>query len=244
MLGVGVDVLSLDEATSRVLELLAERAETCRYVVTPNLDHAVLLDRNANFRSAYADAALCLADGTPLLWAARLAGQALPERVAGSDLGPRVLGAAPEGTRVFLLGGSEEASRRAAENVATRFSNVNVVGRASPPLGFERDPAISRSLVEQIRSSDAQLVIVGLGAPKQELWVHAHRDDLGGTVALCIGATIDFLAGTKKRAPRWMQENGLEWLHRAASEPRRLALRYAKDALALPRLWFKYRSSS
>lgn len=244
MLGVRVDVLSLDEATTRVLELIAEPAETCRYVVTPNLDHAVLLDDSAPFRAAYADAALSLADGTPLLWAARLDGQRLPERVAGSDLGPRVLASVPGGTRVFLLGGSEEASSRAAENVAQNYPNVKLVGRASPPFGFERDPSISAALVAEVRQSGAELVIVGLGAPKQELWVHAHRRELGGTVALCIGATIDFLAGTKRRAPRWMQKSGLEWLHRAASEPRRLALRYAKDALALPRLWFKYRASS
>ena len=244
-LGVSVDALTLEEAVRSITGWLSQQSEnskhSCRYVVTPNLDHAVLLSEREDFRNAYAEAALVLPDGMPLLWAARLRGNPLRERVAGSDLGPAVLAAAPEGTEVFLLGASEEASLIAAKKIEERCPNVKVVGRSCPPLGFEHVPQQSEEIVRHIRASGARLIIVGLGAPKQELWVHAHRELLVGTVVLCLGATIDFLAEKKKRAPQWMQRLGLEWVHRVASEPRRLAHRYAKDAWRLPGLLWRNR---
>ncbi|MGH7134958.1 MAG: WecB/TagA/CpsF family glycosyltransferase, partial [Pirellulales bacterium] len=107
-----------------------------------------------------------------------------------------------------------------------------VVGTNSPPAGFEQDKAQNEAILKAIEDARPDVLIVGLGAPKQELWVHAHLQRLSAPVALCVGATIDFLAGEKRRAPRWMRQSGLEWLHRAASEPRRLAKRYVSDAWA------------
>jgi N-acetylglucosaminyldiphosphoundecaprenol N-acetyl-beta-D-mannosaminyltransferase len=113
---------------------------------------------------------------------------------------------------------------------------VRVVGFYSPPLGFERDATENTIILERIAAARPDVLIVGLGAPKQELWVHAHRDEIAAPVALCVGATIDFLAGHVARAPAWMQRCGLEWLHRLSSQPRRLASRYARDAWIFPRL--------
>ncbi len=237
-LGTHVDALTLVEAGRRVVDWLAEPEFACRYVVTPNLDHAVLLRDNEQFRAAYDQAALVLPDGMPLLWAARLNGSPLPERVAGSDLGPFVLAQAPQGTRVFLLGASDEASQRAQARIERDWPQLDVVGRLSPPFGFENSTEWSNAIVEAISGSRAQLVVVGFGAPKQEIWVHAHRHRLPSTVVLCLGATIDFLAGLKLRAPVWMQTTGLEWLHRAGTEPRRLLGRYIKDGMRLPGLLY------
>ncbi len=240
-LGTHVDALTLAEASAKIVSWLGEPSASCRYVVTPNLDHAVLLEERADFRAAYEDAALVLADGTPLLWAARLNGYPLPERVAGSDLGPRVLADAPAGTKVFLLGGAEAANEAARANIERTWPHVRVSGRLSPPRGFESSAEWSTTILAAIERSEAALIIVGLGAPKQELWTHAHRESLAGRVVLCLGATIDFLAGHKLRAPLWMQRSGLEWLHRAGSEPRRLVARYARDAARLPGLLLKDR---
>ncbi len=217
----------------------AEALPPCRYVVTPNLDHAVLLLNDKALRQAYSEAALVLADGMPLVWASQLFQRPLPERVTGSDLAPEVLGAAREGTKVFFLGASEASSKKAVENVALQFPGIEVVGRLSPPFGFENSPEWSQKIAEQIAESKAQLVVVGLGAPKQEIWVHKHQHAMRGTVVLCVGATIDFLAGSVKRAPAWAQKSGVEWIHRLLSDPRRLARRYGKDALYVPRLLFR-----
>jgi N-acetylglucosaminyldiphosphoundecaprenol N-acetyl-beta-D-mannosaminyltransferase len=156
--------------------------------------------------------------------------------VTGSDLTPRVLAAAPAGTRVFLLGGSEAAAEAAQRNVQERYPGLIIAGRLSPPRGFEHDAEWSKRIVQAITASHAQLIVLGLGAPKQELWAHKHADQLPSTVMLCVGATIDFLAGTVVRAPRWMQKTGLEWIHRLLSDPGRLVRRYARDAWYLPRL--------
>jgi len=241
-LGCEVHALSLAEARDVVLGWLDgigadnQHLLPCRYVVTPNLDHAVLLRSSEPLRAAYEEASLVLADGMPLVWAAKMFRRALPERVAGSDLGPAVMEGAESGTRVFLLGASEESSKRAAEVVSERYPQLVVAGRMSPPMGFEKDPEWSEKIVSAIRESKATLVLVGFGAPKQELWVHAHHKQLPGTVVLCIGATIDFLSGSVKRAPAWAQKMGAEWIHRLLSDPGRLAKRYGKDAVYLPSL--------
>lgn len=244
-LGCYVDPLTLDDATECVLGWLAEVATAratggalphARYIVTPNLDHAVMLAEPGPLRDAYANAALVLADGMPLVWASKVFRRPLPERVAGSDLGPAVLTAAPAGTKVYFLGASEDSSRRAVARVRDEFSQVEVVGRMSPPFGFEHDESWSERICSDIRASEATLVIVGLGAPKQELWVHRHAERLPGTAILCLGATIDFLSGAVRRAPTWARRWGVEWVHRLLSDPKRLTKRYAKDALFLPGL--------
>lgn len=170
--------------------------------------------------------------------ASRLLGKPLVARVAGSDLVPSVFEAASphDPLRVFLLGAAPGVADRAAPLVEARYPAVRVVGAYGPPFGFERDSAENDRILEMIRAAKPELLLVGVGAPKQELWVHRHRDGIDAAVALCIGATIDFLAGEKARAPRVLQRIGLEWLHRALTEPRRLVPRYARNAVEFPKL--------
>jgi len=228
----------MSEAVDRIYTWVGSEKKECRFVVTPNVDHAVLFQEHAGLRKAYADAALVLADGMPVVAAARLLGHPLPERVAGSDLAPALFAAAEQrGTlRVYLLGAGLGVAERAAANIATHWPAVEVVGTYSPPLGFEYDSNENERILARIAAVQPDILIVGLGAPKQELWVQKHRGQIRANVALCIGATIDFLAGEKKRAPRWMRRLGLEWLHRVGSEPRRLLKRYLRDGWVFPAL--------
>jgi N-acetylglucosaminyldiphosphoundecaprenol N-acetyl-beta-D-mannosaminyltransferase len=127
---------------------------------------------------------------------------------------------------------------RAKEVIHATWPMVKVVGTLSPDFGFDKKPLVSKAICEQINDSGADLLVVGLGAPKQELWITQYASEISVKVALCVGATIDFIAGEKSRAPLWMQKIGLEWLHRMLSEPRRLVLRYTLDAIVFPWLVF------
>ena len=237
--GVSIDAVRMSDATAQVFDWIEHPDGQCHYVVTPNVDHTVMLQENSGLRDVYEDASLVLADGFPVVLAARLLRKALPGRVAGSDLVPALCEEANQKGKLlslFLLGAMPGVAERAKANIEQRWPAAEVTGLYSPPLGFENDDAENAKILAMIADAQPDVLVVGLGAPKQELWVHTHRDDIAAPVALCVGATIDFLAGEKKRAPFWMQKTGLEWLHRVASEPKRLARRYARDAWIFPQL--------
>jgi N-acetylglucosaminyldiphosphoundecaprenol N-acetyl-beta-D-mannosaminyltransferase len=255
LFGVEIDPLRISEAVQKVLAWVDEPGQ-CRYVVTPNLDHAILLQEHEGLRRAYADAGLALVDGMPVLLAAKLLRRGIPERVAGRDLVPALFDAASQRflrhtglesarhLRVYLLGAGPGVAQRAAVQIERRWPGVEVAGCYSPAIGFERRPEENDAILDRIVTANADVLVVGLGAPKQELWVHAHRDRIAAPVALCVGATIDFLAGERRRAPKWMRAIGMEWFHRMASEPRRLAKRYLRDAVRFPSLlWNEWRQT-
>jgi N-acetylglucosaminyldiphosphoundecaprenol N-acetyl-beta-D-mannosaminyltransferase len=238
LFGIEIDAVRMDDAVDRLVQWIEHGGEGCRYVVTPNADHAVLLQEHAPLRLAYADAHLVLADGMPVVLASRLVGRPLPERVTGADLVPALFDAArgDRPLRVFLLGAGPGVAERAAQKIEARWPAVRVCGTYSPPMGFEHDAAENGAILARIAEASPNVLVVGLGAPKQEVWVHEHRHRIHARVALCVGATIDFMAGEKPRAPVWMRRCGLEWLHRLASDPGRLARRYARDAWVFPQL--------
>jgi len=248
LFGIAIDNVTMAQALEclRML-LLDERGH--HYVVTPNVHHIVRLRRDARFRQAYAGAALVLADGMPLVWASRSLGRPLKMRVTGADLLPYVCEmAASLDKSVFLLGGGDGVAERAADNLRLAYPRLQVAGTYSPPMGFERDPAEERRIVERINGAHPDVLAIGLGAPKQELWIAAHRDELHFRVALCIGAALDYVAQTLKRAPHWMQSRGLEWLWRLVHEPRRLWKRYLVEDLAFASVvleeWWRRKSTS
>lgn len=225
--GTPVDALSMEDAVRRILEH-AGRGGPPAVVVTPNVHHAVLLRDSPRFREVYARAWLSLADGMPLLWAARLLGTPLPEKVSGSDLFPRVCAAAAEtGARVFLLGGRPGAADEAARVLRERHPGLRIVGTYCPPMGFESDPVEVERACAAVRSAAPDVLFVGLGAPKQEFFLHDHRERLGVPVSVGVGVSFEFVAGMVQRAPPWMQSAGLEWAYRIWREPRRLWRRYA-----------------
>lgn len=241
LFGMQIDRLSMMQAVEQVYGWLESADRSCRFVVTPNVDHVVQYQENVELRRAYSQAAMVVADGWPLVVASRLLGQALPERVPGSDLVPQLFAAAQHRRpiRVFLLGAAEGVAQRAADRIHCQWKDVSVVDTYSPPLGFETNDSENVKILQMINQSQPDLLVIGLGAPKQELWISRHHHKLEAKVALCVGATIDFLAGEKKRAPRIFQRFGLEWLHRMLSEPRRLVRRYAHDARIFPQLLWR-----
>jgi N-acetylglucosaminyldiphosphoundecaprenol N-acetyl-beta-D-mannosaminyltransferase len=246
MFGMEMNRMSSQEAVAEVLRWIDEDDGTCRYVVTPNVDHAVMFQENPALRASYEEASLILADGAPVVWASHLLGRPLPERVTGSDLTPAIF-AAYTGERplkLYLLGAAPGVAQRAAVEIEKQWPLIKVVGSYSPPLGFEHNERENESIIARVNADQPDLLILGLGAPKQELWIHRHHKRLTASAALCVGATIDFLAGEKSRAPKIVQRAGLEWMHRLLSEPRRLFRRYARDAWIFPQLmWREWRNA-
>ena len=240
MFGVTFDNLDIVEAVGRIGRWLSHDDRLCHFVVTANVDHVITLDASPEFRSAYRGAAMVLADGRPVVWASHLLGKPLKGTVPGSDLVPAIFDhacATRQSTLpVYLLGAAPGVAVRAKDVIEKSWGQVRIVGLYSPEPGFENDEKECQYICSEINKSGAALLVVGLGAPKQELWVRKHSAILHIKVALCVGATIDFIAGAKARAPMWMRRCGLEWFHRMASEPRRLARRYARDAIIFPRL--------
>jgi N-acetylglucosaminyldiphosphoundecaprenol N-acetyl-beta-D-mannosaminyltransferase len=226
---VEVDRVTLQGALDAI-ELLVE-AGRGGVVVTPNVDHIVIAERREDFRAAYAAADLSLADGQPVVWASRLLGAPLPERVAGSDLVmPLMARAASRGWRVFLCGAGPGVAEAAADRLR-REHGVDVVGTAAPRVSI--DPGASdaegEEAVRAMRAARPHLVLLAFGAPKQEVWMHRQRQALAPAVLLGVGASVDFIAGRVRRAPRWVSRAGLEWLWRLGREPRRLWRRYLVD---------------
>ncbi len=243
LFGIKIDSINMREALNRIEDWVAAAEDPvkgeCKYVVTPNVDHTVLLQENEALQNAYVEAEMVLADGHPIVWASRLLRKPLPERVPGSELVPKLFGRFEQNKRplrVFLLGAATGVAARAADNMKKQWPNVETVGVYSPPMGFENDQNETDIILGRLALCRPDVVVVGLGAPKQEIWVHKHYKQFHAKAAFCVGATIDFLAGEKQRAPVWMQKTGIEWLHRMMSEPNRLVKRYAKDAWVFPQL--------
>lgn len=200
------------------------------YVVTANVDHVVRFRNVPAVRHLYLGADMVVADGMPLIWASRILGRRLPERVAGSDLFPHLSArAAREGLSIFLLGGAPGTADRSSTILRERHPTLRIAGTYCPPMGFEKDAAENRKVIETIRAADADILFVGLGSPKQEMWIAAHRDACGARLSLGVGISFSFLCGDVVRAPRWIQRLGLEWFHRLAQEPGRLWKRYLVD---------------
>jgi len=220
-----IDPLTFDEAIDAIDALIA--SDKGGTVFTPNVDHVVQVDEDPRFRSAYAGAALSLVDGMPVLWAARLMGQRLPQKISGSDLVvPLMKRAAARKWRVYFLGGAEGAAERAKERLEREIPGLTIVGTSSPRIAIDEPAERRAATLAEVKAAKPDLVLVALGAPKQELWSDAVAKELRPAVLIGVGASIDFLAGVVTRAPAWMSENGLEWLYRLGQEPRRMWRRY------------------
>lgn len=243
-LNTRIDNLTFDEALQRIEELTDSKEGG--YVVTPNVDHIVQLERNPAFRRAYEESSLVLTDGKPLIWFSHLLHCPIKEKISGSDLFPRLCAlAARRGYKMYFLGAGEGIAAKAAENLRKKYPGLQVVGIDSPEYGFEKDPARTRQIWEQIQECRPDLLAVGLGTPKQELFLWQNRKRLAdnGILAFGLGASFDFEAGVVRRAPKWMQRCGLEWFYRLCREPRRLFKRYFGDGLRILPIVWKYRKS-
>ncbi len=242
LLNTYVNNVTLDEAVEFLLQKIRE--QTPAYVVEVNVDVVVKMETDPVLRQITDNADLTLVDGQPLIWISKLYGRPLKMKVSGSDLVPTLLqAAAKEGHSVFVLGGKEDAARKAAENIKACYPGLVMAGALSPSMGFEKKPEEVAYIRETLQKVKPDILLACFGCPKQEKWVSEHYRDCASGVTLCAGATVDFLAGNIKRAPKVFSENGLEWFYRFVKEPKRLFHRYFVDDMQIFRLAWKYRNA-
>ena len=211
------------------------------YLVTANLDFAFQASRDIELHRILVEAELVLCDGTPMVWLSRLTGAPLRERVAGSDLIPKLAErSAIEGWRIFLLGGDPKYLKAATENMLQKYPGIVISGTYSPPFA-PIDKYNHADISERIKLAAPDILLVAFGCPKQEKWIYRHYRELGVPCCIGVGATIDFLGGKVRRAPGWVGKMGLEWIVRLAQEPRRLMGRYLKDIHFLVTQYIKER---
>lgn len=220
-----VDAITYEDALSYVFAW--SRARESRYVCVATVNNVMEAHNSGDFRRVMNEADLITPDGMPLVWALRLLGCRNARRVYGPDLTPALLEkAAVSGVPVGFYGASAETLRRLSDVLAVRFPGLHVVYQFSPPFR-PLTPEEDQRVIDEINSSGARILFIGLNTPKQDYWMAAHKGHVRA-VMLGVGAAFDFLAGTKRQAPRWMMPLGLEWLFRFATEPKRLWRRYLK----------------
>jgi len=227
LLDVWVDAIGRADALARIESFVEGR--TPHQVVTVNVDFLRLARERPIFRDVLNAADLAVPDGMPLLWAARLLGNPLPERVTGVDLiGACAELAARRGYRPFFLGAAPGVADTAADRLRARMPGLTMAGTYAPPRG-SCDPDEDRRMIDQVTDARPDMLFVALGAPRQDEWIRAHLAELDVPVCMGVGGAFDLLAGHVRRAPAALQAAGCEWLWRLAQEPHRLARRYLVD---------------
>ena len=235
-----IDNLTMAETLNEIDKLIQKK--NCSYVVTPNVDHIVRLEKDEELQKVYKNASLILTDGKPLIWISKWYNTPIKEKISGSDLFPKVCElAANKNYTMYLLGAAEGVADTAAKNLMQKYKGLNIVGTYSPPFGFEKDKKELDKIKEQIQKVHPDILIIGLGCPKQEKFMYHHCKELGVPISFGLGASIDFEAGNIKRAPKWMSNHGLEWLYRFSKETKRLFKRYFVDDLKIISVARKYR---
>lgn len=202
------------------------------WLITANLDFLRRYAKEPDMRALYASADLTVADGMPLVWASGILGTPLPERVAGSALLYRFADrAAREGRSIYLLGGDPGAGEGAIETLCQRAPGLRIAGHSAPRFGLHPNSSELAGTLDALQAARPDLLLVGLGSPKQERVIHALRAHFPSMWMVGVGISFSFAAGQIARAPEWMRKSGLEWVHRLAQEPKRLARRYLVEDL-------------
>ena len=229
ILGVAVDAVTMPEAVAAVEYYMDARAGVT--VATANAEMIMRATKDAAMRDVLAAAALVVPDGAGTVWAARHLGHAMPERVAGYDLVQELLRRAPAAhRRIYFFGAAPGVAEKAKAKAEQLYPGIEIVGVRDGFFSADMNDAI----ISDIRTARPDLLLVALGVPKQEKWIHEHLAALGVPVAIGVGGTLDVMAGVMKRAPRWMQKAKLEWLFRGMLQPKR-----AGRLLALPKFVLK-----
>lgn len=238
VLGMHFDAVTVQQALDRFFELAAmpPGPRGCRIAATVNVDFIVntycatkSTPRNSALAHVLRRAELVIADGMPLVWLSRLIGTPLPERVTGADMVPLIAErAARDHVKLYFLGGKEEYTRGAAEILTKRYPGLEIVGIDTPFVKLDDPDAekLDLEICRKINESGADILLVGFGNPKQEIWAERNRANLKCGIAVGIGGTFNFIAGAVKRAPDWMRHTGTEWIFRIIQEPGRLWKRY------------------
>lgn len=226
IMGVNVSAITMADAVRTVEDWIGRRARN--YVCITGVHGVIESQADPKLMAIHERAGMATPDGMPLVWMARKLGHGQTERVYGPDLMLQLTAlSAKKGYRQYYFGGAPGLAERLRERLAERFPGLVVAGTFSPPFRAS-SPEEDDAIVRMINAARPDIVWVGLSTPKQEYWMAGHLDRIEAPVMIGVGAAFDFLAGTKRQAPAWMQERGLEWLFRLLSEPRRLWRRYGK----------------
>jgi N-acetylglucosaminyldiphosphoundecaprenol N-acetyl-beta-D-mannosaminyltransferase len=233
LFGLQFHAVTVDLAARLILQAAGEKRKVL--VITPNVDHVIHIQNDEKIRKIYQKADFILADGMPLVWLSRcLPGRLpLPERINGTELMLRVSAlAAKQGQSIALAGGKTGAAELAGRTLVKQFPGLRVVGTCCPPFGFESDVTETGSILQFLEDNQPDILFLGVGAPKQEIWAAEHFDQLAAGAILCVGSSIEISAGLIRRAPLWIRQAGFEWLWRLLMEPGRLWKRYLVDDMA------------
>ena len=234
VLGVQISALNLEQVESIIAQWLTRR--TKHYVCITTVHGIMECQRDPQLMEIYNASGIATADGMPLVWILKSRGHDHQTRVYGPDLMIKICrSSVKRGDRHFLYGGASGVAESLAHTLADSIDGVQIAGAHSPPF-HDLSVAEDREIVSEINATKPDIVWVGLGTPKQERWMADHLETLNASVLIGVGAAFDFLSGTKPQAPRWMRNNGLEWMFRLASEPRRLWRRYL-----IYNPWFLYK---
>ena len=217
--------VNFDKFIQIIADLVPAKKKVTIFPVS--VDVLIKSKRNAEFFFTLKNASFLLPDGMPMIWASKLIGKKLKAKISGSDLFPSLCKMAAENNyRVFFLGAKPGVAQKANEIIKRQYPQLNVAGVYSPPFGYERVEEENLKIVKMIIEKKPDILFVGLGAPKQEKWIWRYKDEINVPVSIAVGASFDFVAGNVRRAPKWMQQIGLEWFFRLCQEPRRLWKRY------------------
>lgn len=240
LLNTYVNNLTMDEALNSIEKMIKQEKKS--YIVAVNVDVIIKIEEDQKLKQITDEADLTLVDGKPLIWISKMKKNPIKEKISGSDLVPKVCElAAKKNYSIFILGGKEGIANQAKEKLEIKHPNINIVGTYSPPMGFEANEKELNKINKMISKVKPDLLIVCFGCPKQEKWIYDNINKYEANVSICAGATVDFLAGNVKRAPKWMSNHGLEWFYRFMQEPKRLFKRYFIDDVKIIKLIKKYK---
>lgn len=240
LLNTYINNTTMSETIDAIEQLIA--ADKKSYIVTINVDVVMKIESDSYLKEITDNADMVLVDGKPLVWISKIHKKPVKEKISGSDLVPELCTvAAQKGYTLFLLGGKEGIAEKAKKRLEEQLPTIKIVGTYAPPFGFERNETELNIINNMISEVHPDMLIACFGCPKQEKWIYENYKKYDATVSICAGATVDFLAGNVKRAPKWMSEHGLEWFYRFLQEPKRMFKRYFIDDVKILKLVWKYR---
>lgn len=239
LLNTYVNSVNMEETIDAIEKMISDRKKS--YIVPINVDVVMQIENDPKLKEIVDKADLVLVDGQPLVWIARWHKKPVKAKISGSDLIPELCKvAAKRGYSIFIIGGADGVAEIAKTNLEKQFIGIQIVGTYAPPFGFEKDDNELEKINLMINQKKPDILIACLGCPKQEKWIYDNYQKYNANVSICAGATVDFLAGNVKRAPKWMSNHGLEWLFRITQDPKRLIKRYFIDDVKIISLICKY----